>query len=126
MRIFTYKDDIRSTEVYDRTPSSEGEVYGIFSSSGTTGKKTYYVYSKEDKLVHERFVRTFFSGVGIDEKDLGAVCAPIDTGVMAHTMMWQFTTMGAGYVTCVEPSPENIIDLITSVPVTQLRPDLRY
>jgi phenylacetate-CoA ligase len=50
--------------------------------------------------------------------DIGGVFSPVDTGVMAHTMMWEFNTMGCGYVNCPEPSPENIIDTIQNVPVT--------
>ena len=123
---FAYKDEIRQTEAFERTTCKKDEVYGIFSSSGTTGKKTYYVYSKKDKEVQEEFVNTFYSELGIMPEDLGGVFAPIDTGVMAHTMMWQFTTRGAGYVNCPVPSPENMVDLITSVPVTVVatRPDV--
>ena len=115
---FTYKNEIRNTSVEERTTTSPEDIYGIFSSSGTTGEKTYYIYNRNDKRVHEDFVRTFFTELGVTEKDIGGVMAPVDTGVMAHTMMWQFTTMGAGYVNCPIPSPENIIDTITKVPVT--------
>lgn len=123
---FTYKNELRETTAFERTSAGNGEVYGIFSSSGTTGNKTYYVYSKEDKLVHEKFVRTFFSELGVTPDDLGGVFAPIDTGVMAQTMMWQFTTMGAGYVNCVVPSPENIVDMVSTLPITAAasRPDI--
>lgn len=115
---FTYKQEIRNTSVEERTTTKPEDIYGIFSSSGTTGEKTYYIYNRNDKRVHEDFVRTFFTELGVTEKDIGGVMAPVDTGVMAHTMMWQFTTMGAGYVNCPIPSPENIIDTITKVPVT--------
>lgn len=115
---FMYKEDIRNTTAFERTTTPAGEVYGIFSSSGTTGDKTYYVYSKKDKEVHEEFVRTFYTELGIRETDLGGVFAPVDTGVMAHTMMWQFTTMGAGYVNCPVPSPENMIHIVETLPVT--------
>lgn len=115
---FMYKDDIRTTTAFERTTTPPGEIYGIFSSSGTTGEKTYYVYSKTDKIVHEKFVKTFYSELGIEPTDLGGVFAPVDTGVMAHTMMWQFTTMGAGYVNCPEPSPQNMIHVVSSLPVT--------
>lgn len=123
---FCYKDELRSSDAYDRTACARDEVYGIFSSSGTTGEKTYYVYSKEDKRVHEEFVKTFYTELGIVPTDLGAVCAPIDTGVMAHTMMWQFTTMGAGYVNCPIPSPENMAQTVSTLPVTVVatRPDV--
>ena len=115
---FTYKYELRNSSVEQRTTTGAKDVYGVFSSSGTTGEKTFYIYNKNDKRVHEEFVRTFYTELGITEEDVGGVFAPVDTGVMAHTMMWQFTTMGAGYVNCPIPSPENIIDTITKVPVT--------
>ncbi len=115
---FMYKEELRTTGAYERTAVKAGDVYGIFSSSGTSGEKTYYVYSKKDKEVHEEFVNTFYSELGIESTDLGGVFAPVDTGVMAHTMMWQFTTRGAGYVNCPEPSPKEMIRVIQSLPVT--------
>lgn len=115
---FTYKYELRNSTVEQRSTTSAKDIYGVFSSSGTTGEKTFYIYNKNDKQVHEEFVRTFFTELGITEEDLGGVFAPVDTGVMAHTMMWQFTTMGAGYINCPIPSPENIVDTITKVPVT--------
>lgn len=115
---FTYKRELRDSTVEQRTTTDMKNIYGVFSSSGTTGEKTFYIYNKKDKQVHEEFVRAFYTELGITENDLGGVMAPVDTGVMAHTMMWQFTTMGAGYVNCPIPSPENIIDTITKIPVT--------
>ena len=110
---FMYKRDIRNTPIEKRTTTKSKDVYGVFSSSGTTGEKTFYVYNKNDKKVHEEFVRSFYTELEVSENDIGGVMAPVDTGVMAHTMMWQFTTMGAGYVNCPIPSPENIIDTIS-------------
>ena len=115
---FTYKREIRNTSVEERTTTKPGDVYGVFSSSGTTGERTYYIYNRNDKEVHEEFVKTFYTELGVTKEDIGGVMAPVDTTVMAHTMMWQFTTMGAGYVNCPVPSPENIVDTITKVPVT--------
>lgn len=123
---FSYKDDIRKTGPFERTSVSKEEAFGLFSSSGTTGIKTYYVFSNEDKRVHEEFVKKFYTELDVKSSDVGAVCAPVDTGVMAHTMMWQFTTMGASYVNCPIPSPENIADLVSEMPVTIVatRPDI--
>ncbi len=103
---FMDKNSIRETPVFQRTNTERKDVYGVFSSSGTTGDKTFYIYNRNDKTVHEQFVRTFFDKLGITELDLGAVMAPIGTGVMGHTMLWQFATVGAGYVNCPEPSPK--------------------
>lgn len=123
---FSYKYDIRKTGPFERTPVSDEEVFGLFSSSGTTGAKTYYVFSKEDKFVHEEFVKRFYTELDVKSSDVGAVCALVDTGVMAHTMMWQFTTMGASYVNCPIPSPDNIAELVSEMPVTIVatRPDI--
>lgn len=115
---FTYKREIRNTSAGERTTTKSEDIYGVFSSSGTTGEKTYYIYNRNDKKVHEEFVKTFYTELGVCEKDIGGVMAPVDTGVMAHTMMWQFTTMGAGYVNCPVPLPENMIDTVAKVPVT--------
>lgn len=115
---FMYKDEIRHTKIMDRTSSNKDEIYGLFSSSGTTGNPTYYVFSKKDKKIHEKFVKFFFEELGIAENDLGAVLAPVGTDVMSHTMMWQFTTMGAGYINCPKPTPESIYELVMEVPIT--------
>ena len=121
-----YKQSIRDTSIFDRTNTPIDEVYGVFSSSGTTGSKTFYIYNKNDKKVHEEFVKTFFNELGITSEDIGGVMAPVGTGVMAHTMMWEFSTVGAGYVNCPEPSPENMIDMIDQVPVSVIatRPNI--
>ena len=123
---FMRKEELRSTTAMERTNMMPGEIYGIFSSSGTTGNKTFYVYSKKDKKVHEEFVKTFYTELNITPEDIGGVFAPVDTGVMAHTMMWQYTTMGAGYVNCPDPSPENMLDTVEAVPITVIstRPDI--
>lgn len=120
------KQSIRETAVFERTNTSKSDVFGIFSSSGTTGDKTFYVYNKNDKKVHEEFVRTFFDEMDISSDDIGGVMAPVGTGVMAHTMLWEFSTVGAGYVNCPEPSPINMIGIIEKVPVTVIatRPNI--
>lgn len=115
---FTRKEDIRATSAWERTVARPGEVYGVFSSSGTTGDKTFYVYSMLDKRVHEDVVHTYLGTLGVNATDIGAVLAPVGTDVMSHTMMWEFTTMGAGYVNCPEPTVENIVHTIERVPVT--------
>ena len=81
---FMYKDDLRNTKPFDRTSATTKDVYGIFSSSGTTGSKTFYVYSKKDKKVYNEFVKAFYSELGVNESDIGGVFSPVDTGVMAH------------------------------------------
>lgn len=115
---FMFKNDLRKTSAMERTAESVEEIYGFFSSSGTTGSKTFYVYSNEDKKVHSEFVKVFFDELGINNKDIGAIMAPIDTGVMAHTMIWQFNTIGAAYINCPMPTPSAMIETVKEVPVT--------
>ena len=115
---FTYKQELRESSIMDRTATEPKDIYGIFSSSGTTGDKTFYIYSKNDRKVHEEVVHELLGQVGINENDIAGIMAPVDTGVMAHAMMWQYNIMGAGYVNCPVPTPENMIDVITKVPVT--------
>jgi len=123
---FTYKEELRKISAFERTTTPMQDVFGIFSSTGTTGEKTFYVYSKKDKLVHKEFVQELLGAIGLTANDLGGVMAPLDTGVMAHAMMWQFSAIGAGFVNCPIPSPENMIELVKKVPVTVIstRPDI--
>lgn len=115
---FMKKEDIRNTGIFERTTTRKEDIFGVFSSSGSTGEKTYYVFSQEDKRVQEQCAQTFLQGIGIDSTDIGGILSPIGTGIMAQTMMWQFSAVGAAYVNCSEPSPENIVTLLDKVPVT--------
>ena len=115
---FTFKDDVRAVPAEQRTTCKRADVLGLFSSSGTTGDKTYYYYSHKDRNVHSEFVKAFFTELSITDEDIGGIFAPIGTGVMAHTMIWEFDIMGAGYVNCPVPSPENIVSLLKIAPIT--------
>lgn len=123
---FMRKEDIRKTDVFERTTTKMEDVFGIFSSSGSTGEKTCYVFNKMDRLVQEQCAKRFLNRVGIGNADIGGVFSPVDTGIMAQTMMWQFTSVGAAYVNCPEPSPDNIVNLLEQIPVTVIstRPEV--
>lgn len=54
------KEHLRSTTAMQRTTTDAKEIYGFFSSNGTTGSTTFYAFSNEDKKVHEYFVQKFF------------------------------------------------------------------
>ena len=115
---FMRKEDIRDTGIFARTTTKAEDIFGFFSSSGSTGEKTYYVFSQEDKKIQETCARKFLSAIGVGSHDIGGVFAPIDTGIMAQTMMWQFSSVGAGYVNCPIPTSENIITLLQRIPVS--------
>ncbi|MGN1417975.1 MAG: phenylacetate--CoA ligase family protein [Acutalibacteraceae bacterium] len=117
---FTTKDDLRNTCAFSRTKTAPQDIYGIYSSNGTTGKKTFYVHSQADHEKQAEFVRTFYSAIGMKAGGLGAVLGPIGSPIMGHCMMWQFHAMKMGMTLCPEPSPENMIDVIQSLPVTDI------
>ncbi|GHV15393.1 hypothetical protein AGMMS49938_13540 [Fibrobacterales bacterium] len=97
---FMYKQELRDTSVFDRTNTTLKDIYGIFSSKGTTGNKTFYVYNKTDKIVHEDCSKTYLSMLGVNENDLAGIMSPITSSVMGHGFIWQFTAVGTGYVNC--------------------------
>lgn len=117
---FTIKEDLRNTTVYDRTKTDSKDIYGVYSSNGTTGKKTFYVHSRKDHAKQAEFVKTFYSAIGMSKGGLGAVLGPIGSPIMGHCMIWQFHAMQMGVTLCPEPSPENIIDIIQKLPVTDI------
>lgn len=117
---FSYKHEIRESDRHNITAAKRGEVFGLFSSSGTTGDKTYYTFTNADKAVHTQCAETLLGGIGISAGRLGGVLVPIGTGLMGQTMMWQFTACGAGYINCPAPSPDAVAELVTRFPVDAL------
>jgi len=110
---FSYKNDIRNNNLEQRS-NPLSPVFGIFGSSGTTGNKTFYKFSMNDRAVFDRIATRILRRTGVEERDLGVICAPVLDGVMAHTMMWQYTACGAGYVNCPIPSPENFMAVLNN------------
>lgn len=117
---FTYKEDLRNTSPYSRTKTPPEEIYGLYSSNGTTGKKTFYVHSLADHEKQAEFVRKFYTAVGMKPGGLGAVLGPIGSPIMGHCMLWQFHAMRMGVTLCPDPSPEQILEVIETLPVTDL------
>lgn len=117
---FTVKEDLRNTSPYERTLTARNEIYGLYSSSGTTGNKTFYIYNHIDRKKQANFVRTYFKTIGMKEGGLGATFAPIGSAVMGHCMMWQFQAMCMGMTICADLSPESVIETISKLPVTDI------
>ncbi len=117
---FMQKDDLRNSSPYERTDTAPEDIYGIYSSNGTTGKKTFYVHSKKDHEMQAEFVREFYGNIGMEAGGLGAVLGPIGSAIMGHCMVWQFHAMNLGVTLCPEPSPNQIAELVTSLPVTEI------
>ena len=117
---FTVKEDLRNTSPYDRTLSAKNEIYGLYSSSGTTGNKTFYIYNHMDREKQAVFVKRYFKAIGMKEGGLGATFAPIGSAVMGHCMMWQFQAMHMGMTICADLSPESLIETVSKLPVTDI------
>ena len=116
---FSYKQDIRANNLEGRA-NDNYDVFGIFGSSGTTGNKTYYKFSMRDRELFDQISSRILRRVGVTNRDLGVVCAPVLDGVMAHTMMWQYTAVGAGYVNCPVPSFDNFMAVLNSAHPTSV------
>ncbi len=117
---FTVKDDLRNTSPYERTRTDPKDIFGLYSSSGTTGKKTFYIHSRADHEKQDAYSREFFTRAGLKAGNLGAIFGPIESPIMGHCMMWQFHAINVGVTLCPRPSPENILDVITQLPVTDI------
>ena len=117
---FTVKDDLRNTSPYERTLTKKNEIYGLYSSSGTTGKKTFYIYNHNDREKQAKFVQKYFKAIGMREGDLGATFAPIGSAVMGHCMMWQFQAMKMGMTISTDLSPESVAETVSKLPVTDI------
>ena len=111
------KSDIRSTSIETRELES-GRCVGIFSSSGSTGKRTYYKFSQEDQDVFNETARELFGRLGVNSDDVFAVCAPVGEGIMAHCMIWEAIANCSGYTVCPTPSPSNVMEMLDNIPVT--------
>jgi phenylacetate-CoA ligase len=117
---FTYKSDIHSTSVFERTPLNQQEIYAIYSSNGTSGKPTLYAWSQEDVEVQREISRKILTEIGVTEQDLGLVLAPLSLPVMGHCMIRQYESVGAGFVPLGPAAPESIISFIRDLPITSI------
>ena len=115
---FTYKEEIRATDVLERTPLDTRDIYAIYSSGGTSGTPTLYAWSEKDVAVQTYVARRVLTSVGATSSDLGLVLAPLSLPVMGHCMIRQFSAVGAGFVPAGPADPEKIISLIRSLPIT--------
>lgn len=65
-----------------------------------------------DRNVFDKIASKILHRAGVHAGDIGVVCAPVLDGVMAHTMMWQYTSVNAAYVNCPIPSPDNFLEVL--------------
>ena len=117
---FMTKDDLRNSKPSERTNCRQNEILSFFSSTGTTGEKTVYAFSKEDKRIQEYVTKNVYGPLGINSEDIGLVAVPINSGNMGHSMIWQYMVMGGGFYVCDISDIEYIRYALKELPVTTL------
>jgi phenylacetate-CoA ligase len=115
---FTCKSDIKALEIFDCTPLKIEDVYGIYSSGGTTGVQTLYPWSEKDILVQTEVAKRIMTQVGIKPSDLGLVIAPLSLPVMGHCMVRQFSAVGAGFIPIGQTDPGEVVTMLKTLPVS--------
>ncbi len=117
---FMTRDDIRRTTYSQRMICEKEDVLGYFASSGTTGSKKVYAFSKDDKVVQEYVTRQVYTPLGIGPGDLGLIAVPLGSGNMGHSMIWQYMVMGAGFYCVDQPDLQNIRFALQQMPITTI------
>lgn len=115
---FMVKEDLRRFSPSQRANVPPKDILSYFSSSGTTGRKTVYAFSKEDKKIQEYVTKKLYSPLGIDKGDIGLVAVPVNSGNMGHSMIWQYMVMGGGFYCVDTPDLANIRFALAELPVT--------
>jgi phenylacetate-CoA ligase len=115
---FTFKEDVRATHVLERTPLVAKDVYALYSSGGTSGAPTLYVWSEEDVRAQTEVARRILSSVETTSSDLALILAPLSLPVIGHCMVRQFSAVGAGFIPVGQAGPEEVVSLIRSLPIT--------
>ena len=115
---FTYKEEIRNTGVFERTPLTAKDIYAIYSSGGTSGNPTLYAWSEKDVLVQTEVAKRILTSAGTTSLDLGLILAPLSLPVMGHCMVRQFSAVGAGFIPLGPSNPEKVVSLIRTLPIT--------
>lgn len=112
------KEDLRTFSPNERKNCAPEDIISYFTSSGTTGIKTVYAFSQEDKRRQEAVTRTLYTPLGLGPDDLGLVAVPLGSGNMGHSMIWQYTVMGASFYCVNSPNLDEIRFALANLPVT--------
>lgn len=115
---FMTKENLRDFSPMQRTNARPEDILSYFSSSGTTGTKTVYAFSREDKKVQEYVTKKLYTSLGIGPGDIGMIAVPINSGNMGHSMIWQYMVMGGGFYCVDAPDYANIKFALKNLPVT--------
>ncbi len=115
---FTYKSEIRRSSPFYRTPLKPREIRFLFSSSGTTGKPTVYVWGDEDIRTFQEASKKAFTDIGVNASDTILVLAPFGMPVMGYCMLEQYRSVGATVIPLGILPPQEVLDALNKWPVT--------
>jgi phenylacetate-CoA ligase len=115
---FTTKEELRETHPLERSHCDLRACEYFFSSSGTYGEPTFYLWTKEDTTILQECGARAMKRVGIQEDDLVLVIARMGTSIMWYCMIQQYKSVGAGLVPLGARHPLEIIETLFRFPIS--------
>lgn len=116
---FTTKDELRDTSPLERSPYGVEEVAFFFSSTGTTGEPTVYVWTRQDDEVIEDYAPKIFGQLlGIGPGDIVIFPGPLGMPLAWYNILVGITSTGAGFLPIGLVAPPQIIDALVKLPIT--------
>lgn len=117
---FTYKNEVRLTSPFERTPLSIEEIRLLLSSSGTTGRATVYAWGDEDIEILRESGRKAFTDIGVQEADVVLVLAPFGMPVMGYCMLEQYRELGVTVIPLGVRPPQEVLHILNEWPITAI------
>ena len=115
---FTFKEDLRNTTPYERSPFGIENLEFIFSSTGTSGQPTLYYWTFEDTEVLREAGKRAMKRVGIHPGDVALLLAPMGMPIMWYCMLQQFNVMQTGIIPIGVQPPAEVLSVIQDHPVS--------
>ncbi len=118
---FTTKDDLRFSSPLERTPLNLAEIAAFFSSSGTTGKPSSYVWSKHDQEIYCEISSRILRNIQGNASDV--VLLPMSMGMSFswYGILSEMQQLGAAVIPLGTAATEEIIKGLVDYPVTILK-----
>jgi len=118
---FTTKEELRLSAPMDRTllKDSAGIAF-FFSSSGTSGMRTLYPWSRKDIAVFDEVASRIMRRVDVKPGDIALVLAPFGIPAMGYYMVAQYLSAGAGVVPLGVASFVEIAKAFNAFPITMI------
>ncbi len=118
---FTYKDELRSTSPMTRTPLNVEDIMAFFSSSGTTGEPSVYVWSKKDQCVLEKIGKRLLQNIGVGPGDVALLPLPMGMHFAWYAIFREMYAVSAAVVPLGSVPLEKIAQAQINYPITILK-----